>query len=62
MFKEYYSNKFYEIFGSSLSPSDGLGDETVRAELSKIGFSVPRALTDYYSVAGNHHINREHNI
>jgi hypothetical protein len=62
MFKEYYSNRFYEIFGSSLSPSDGLGDEYVQAELSKIGFSIPRALTDYYSIAGNHQINREHNI
>jgi hypothetical protein len=62
MFKEYYSNRFYEIFCSSLSPSDGLGDEAVLAELSKIGFSVPRALTDYYSVAGNHQINKQHNI
>jgi hypothetical protein len=62
MFKEYYSNKFYEIFGTFLSPSDGLGEEVVGAELSKIGFLVPRALTDYYCVAGNHQINREYNI
>jgi hypothetical protein len=62
MFKKYYSNRFYEIFGSALSPSDGIGDEAVRAELSKMDFSVPIALMDYYSIAGNHKVNKEYNI
>ena len=62
IFKEYYSNRFNEIFGSLLSSSDGLGDEVVQAELSKMGFSGPIALTDYYSIAGNHKINKKYNI
>jgi hypothetical protein len=62
MFKEYYLNRFEEIFGSPLSLSDGLGDEAVRTELSKMDFSVPIALMDYYSIAGNHKVNKEYNI
>jgi hypothetical protein len=61
-FKEYYSNRFIEIFGSPLSPYDGIGDETIQAKLNRIDYSVPIALTDYYAIAGNHKINKEYNI
>ncbi len=62
MVKEYYTYRFDRIFGMPLKPSDGVGDEVVRAGLATLGFSIPAALFDYYSVAGNHYINRDHNI
>jgi len=62
MFKEYYTNCFSEILGLPLNSSDGLGDKAAHFELSRLGFSIPTALFDYYSIAGNHQINKQHNI
>jgi hypothetical protein len=42
-------------------PSDGLGDEEVRLRLSQIHLVIPTSLFDYYSVAGRHWINQDHN-
>jgi hypothetical protein len=61
LFKQYYKDRFREIFGAPPSPSDGLGDTAVRAELGRIGFVIPKALFDYYSLAGRHWINENHN-
>ncbi|RUS95920.1 hypothetical protein DSM106972_089330 [Dulcicalothrix desertica PCC 7102] len=61
MFKEYYASQFKEIFGSPLQTSDGLGDELVQVKLQQLGLNIPKALVQYYAVAGLHWINKEHN-
>lgn len=61
MFKEYYNRRFQEIFGSSLQPSDGLGDGAVQSKLVERKLILPKGLVDYYAVAGQHPINEEHN-
>ncbi|OCQ90622.1 hypothetical protein BCD64_28590 [Nostoc sp. MBR 210] len=61
MFKEYYSRRFQEIFGSSLEVTDGLGFEAVQAKLAERKLKIPQALIDYYTLAGQHLINKEHN-
>lgn len=61
MFKEYYSRRFREIFGSSLQATDGLGFEAVQAKLAERQLTIPTALVDYYTLAGQHLINKEHN-
>ncbi|MEC4806561.1 MAG: hypothetical protein SAJ12_20370 [Jaaginema sp. PMC 1079.18] len=61
MFKNYYSRRFKEIFGYSLQPSDALGDCVIQAKLAKCKLTLPKALIDYYSLAGQHYINEEHN-
>ena len=61
MFKRYYSDSFRDLFGSEPGPSDGLGDDAVRATLARVGLIIPAALFDYYSLAGRHWINENHN-
>ncbi len=61
MFKAYYRNRFATLFGERLINSDGLGDSAVANAINKRRLVVPRALADYYAVAGRHRINREHN-
>ena len=61
MFKTYYQRRFKEILLSPLQSSDGLGENTVRARLKKRGLTLPRALAEYYSLAGKHSINVDHN-
>jgi hypothetical protein len=61
MFKLYYRRRFREILGAPLKESEGLGDEAVARALERRRLTVPRALADYYAVAGRHPINREHN-
>ncbi|BAY20844.1 hypothetical protein NIES2100_05880 [Calothrix sp. NIES-2100] len=61
MFKEYYKRRFQEIFGFSLQPSDGLGNNFVQAKLAESALTLPKALIDYYAIAGQHCINKEHN-
>ena len=61
MFKGYYRKRFAELFGKSLAEGDGLGDDAVAEALSKRRLTVPRALFDYYSVAGSHPVNRQYN-
>ncbi len=61
MFKQYFRDTFREIFGSPPRSTEGLGDEAVRAELSRAGLVIPTALFDYYSVTGRHWINENHN-
>ena len=61
MFKRYYRNRFREILGSPLEPADGLGDDAVSRASARAGFVLPKALFDYYSVAGRHWINENHN-
>jgi hypothetical protein len=59
--KQYYSDRFRQIFGSPPEPSDGLGDDAVRVKLAQAGLVIPAALFDYYSLAGRHWINENHN-
>jgi hypothetical protein len=61
MFKEYYRSCFQEILGKPLEPADGLGERTVQQALRKRDLIIPRALADYYDVAGRHEINAQHN-
>lgn len=61
MFKQYYSGSFYELFGTPPKPEEGLGDDATRAELGRFGLVIPIALFDYYSLAGHHWINDDHN-
>jgi hypothetical protein len=61
VFKGYYRRRFAELFGEPLVVADGLGDEAVATALGKRRLAVPRALADYYVVAGRHRINREYN-
>ena len=61
MFKRYYADKFREIFGSPPKPADGLGNDAVRSALDSAGLTIPVALFDYYSLAGRHWINENHN-
>ena len=61
MFKDYYRRRFADLTGVPLTEADGLGDEAVVRALAQHGLEVPRALADYYSVAGRHPINRQHN-
>ena len=60
MFKKYYRESMKEILGSALKPSDGLGDDAVRAKLAELRLTIPRALSEYYSLAGCHWINENH--
>jgi hypothetical protein len=61
MFQPFYTSHFREIFGSEPEPTDGLGEESVEDRLAQRGLQIPKALFDYYSVAGYHWINRERN-
>ena len=61
MFKRYYTDKFREIFGSPPKPAEGLGNAAVRSALESAGLAIPTALFDYYSLAGRHWINENHN-
>jgi hypothetical protein len=61
VFKGYYRRRFREILGKPLMPAEGLGDAKVRTALRSRGMVIPRALADYYAVAGNHEINAAHN-
>jgi hypothetical protein len=60
MFKTYYSDRFREIVADPLEPGDGLGDDAARAALAARGLAIPTALFDYYSLAGRHWINENH--
>lgn len=61
MFEKYYSRRFQEIFGFALQPSAGLGHDAVQIKLTELGLTLPQALIDYYTLAGQHFINQEHN-
>ena len=61
MFELLYESHFREIFGAEPEPADGLGDESVEARLRQRGLQIPEALFDYYSIAGYHWINKQHN-
>jgi hypothetical protein len=61
VFKGYYRRRLAELFGEPLAVDDGMGDEAVAKALRKRRLTVPRALSDYYAVAGRHWINRESN-
>src|SRR5262249_15038313 len=49
------------ILGEPLMNSDGLGDGKVAKALRRRSLVIPRALSDYYAVAGRHEINTAHN-
>jgi hypothetical protein len=61
MFKTYYTRRMSEILGCALTASDGLGDAAVQRALKKKGLILPRALAEYYALAGKHPINTRHN-
>ncbi len=61
MFKEYYNRRFQEILGSSPHPLEGLGDDVVQAKMLECKLTLPKALFDYYALAGEHPINTVHN-
>jgi hypothetical protein len=61
MFREFYVSYFFELFGGAPEPTDGLGEEAVEARLTKRGLRIPKALFDYYSLAGYHWINKKRN-
>ncbi|MBN1255202.1 MAG: hypothetical protein JXA50_08020 [Deltaproteobacteria bacterium] len=61
MFELFYESHFREIFGSEPEPANGLGEEAVQARLAQRGLQIPRALFDYYSVAGYHWVNKKQN-
>lgn len=60
MFNTYYRERFREIFGAAPKPDEGLGDDAVRAGLWRVNLVIPTALFDYYSLAGRHWINENH--
>lgn len=63
MFQDFYKTHFLEILGTPLTPTDGLGDESVESRLAERDLQIPRALFDYYSTVGYHWINRkEHRL
>lgn len=61
MFKSYYRRRFAELIDSPLTEADGLGNEVVARALADRRLTIPRALVDYYAVAGRHWINDQHN-
>jgi hypothetical protein len=61
VFRQYYKSRFKELLGEPLRSRDGLGDNAVRAKLAKARLTVPKALAEYYSLAGAHWINENHN-
>jgi hypothetical protein len=62
MFKRYYSEQFSEFCSAPPEPDEGLGDDAVRAALAARGLTIPAALSDYYSLAGRHWINENHDL
>jgi hypothetical protein len=62
MYKDYYNRNFTEIFGASLQVTDGLAEITVQTELAARQLLLPQALMDYYAIAGQHWINKHHNL
>ena len=60
MFERYYIERFSEFCGAPPKPDEGLGDDVVRAELARRGLTIPTSLFDYYSLAGRHWINENH--
>ncbi len=61
MLKAYYRRRMADITGEPLAPDQWLGDDAVAAAVACRGLVLPGALLDYYSVAGRHPINRQHN-
>jgi hypothetical protein len=60
MFKRYYREQFFEFCGAPPEQDQGLGDDAVRAELDRRDLIIPTSLFDYYSLAGRHWINENH--
>jgi hypothetical protein len=60
MFERYCIERFSEFCGAPPKPDEGLGDDVVRAELARRGLIIPTSLFDYYSLAGRHWINENH--
>lgn len=61
MFKRYYSDEFRKLFGSPPQRGDGLDADALRADLARLGLTIPAALFDYYNLAGGHWVNTHHN-
>lgn len=61
MYEQYYTTELTSLLGLSLKESDGYGKAFVRQKLEKNNLIVPKALLDYYSLAGKLPINTEHN-
>lgn len=58
-FAEWYNEQFRETLHEPLQPSDGMRESEITEAL--VGKSIPAAMRDYYSVAGKHWINTNHN-
>lgn len=58
-FAEWYHEQFRETLHEPLQPSDGMRESEIENVL--VGRPIPAAMHAYYSVAGNHWINTNHN-
>jgi hypothetical protein len=54
-FREQY-RRIFERLGRPLSARDGIPDQTIAAAEKKLGVRLPRALRDYYLVAGGERV------
>jgi hypothetical protein len=60
-FKEHYS-RIFELFGYPLSESASVAESKISATEKALGVTIPPALRDYYSAAGNEkRFNQAHN-
>lgn len=58
-FVEWYNEQFRETLNEPLRPSDGMRESEIEGAL--VGKSIPAAMRAYYSIAGKHWINTNHN-
>lgn len=60
-FRDSYRTIAERLLGRSLQDTDGLLSSDIKSQADEAGFSLPLALSDYYSVAGNLELNSAHN-
>jgi hypothetical protein len=62
MFKSKYANAFKTLLGRNLKQGDGFAAPELAGCERRLRVKLPRALREYYEVAGKLSINTEHNI
>lgn len=60
-FRDTYRTIAERLLGRPLQDTDGLHSSDIKSQTDKTGFTLPLALADYYSVAGNLELNSAHN-